>query len=36
MDVYLSKIRKLIKVDPKVQIITLHGEGFKMVVSEEQ
>ncbi|QDH78233.1 response regulator transcription factor [Echinicola soli] len=35
MDVYLSKIRKLIKVDPKVQIITLHGEGFKMVVSEE-
>lgn len=35
MDVYLSKIRKLLKVDPKVQIITLHGEGFKMVVSEE-
>lgn len=31
MDVYLSKIRKLIKEDPKVQIITLHGEGFKMV-----
>ncbi|GAB3658170.1 response regulator transcription factor [Echinicola sediminis] len=35
MDVYLSKIRKLLKADPKVQIITLHGEGFKMVVSEE-
>ncbi|WP_194775051.1 response regulator transcription factor [Pararhodonellum marinum] len=34
MDVYLSKIRKLLKVDPKVQIITLHGEGFKMVVTD--
>ncbi|MEX2511812.1 MAG: response regulator transcription factor [Cyclobacteriaceae bacterium] len=33
MDVYLSKIRKLLKNDDKVQIITLHGEGFKMVVS---
>jgi DNA-binding response OmpR family regulator len=35
MDVYLSKVRKLLKEDPKVQIITLHGEGFKMVVGEE-
>lgn len=35
MDVYLSKVRKLLKDDPKVQIITLHGEGFKMVVGEE-
>ena len=34
MDVYLSKVRKLIKDDPKVQIITLHGEGFKLVASE--
>lgn len=34
MDVYLSKIRKLLKDDPKVQIITVHGEGFKMVVTE--
>ena len=32
MDVYLSKIRKLLKDDPNVQIITIHGEGFKMVV----
>jgi two-component system, OmpR family, response regulator VicR len=34
MDVYLSKIRKILKEDPKVQIITIHGEGFKMVVAE--
>ncbi|EOZ92057.1 Transcriptional regulatory protein rprY [Indibacter alkaliphilus LW1] len=33
MDVYLSKIRKILKDDPKVQIITVHGEGFKLVVS---
>ncbi|HLW21163.1 MAG TPA: response regulator transcription factor [Cyclobacteriaceae bacterium] len=35
MDVYLSKVRKLLKDDPKVQIITIHGEGFKMVVGTE-
>ena len=34
MDVYLSKVRKLLKDDPKVQIITLHGEGFKLVAEE--
>ncbi len=34
MDVYLSKIRKILKDDPKVQIITIHGEGFKLVVTE--
>jgi len=34
MDVYLSKIRKILKDDPKVQIITIHGEGFKMVVTD--
>lgn len=35
MDVYLSKIRKILKDDPKVQIITIHGEGFKLIVSED-
>ena len=34
MDVYLSKIRKILKDDPKVQIITVHGEGFKLIVGE--
>jgi two-component system, OmpR family, response regulator VicR len=34
MDVYLSKIRKLLRDDPKVQIITVHGEGFKMIVGD--
>lgn len=31
MDVYLSKIRKLLREDPNMQIVTLHGEGFKLV-----
>jgi DNA-binding response OmpR family regulator len=34
MDVYLSKIRKLLKEDPQVQIITIHGEGYKLVVTD--
>ena len=34
MDVYLSKIRKILKDDPKVHIITVHGEGFKLIVGE--
>lgn len=34
MDVYLSKIRKILRDDPRVQIITIHGEGFKMVVTD--
>jgi DNA-binding response OmpR family regulator len=34
MDVYLSKIRKILKDDPRVQIITVHGEGFKLIVGD--
>jgi DNA-binding response OmpR family regulator len=32
MDVYVTKLRKFLKADEKVQIINLHGEGFKLVV----
>ncbi len=32
MDVYLSKLRKYLREDPSVQIINLHGEGFKMMI----
>ncbi len=34
MDVYMTKLRKMFKDDPKVQIINLHGEGFKLLVEE--
>ncbi|MCY7349865.1 MAG: response regulator transcription factor [Cytophagaceae bacterium] len=31
MDVYITKLRKYLRHDPNVQIINLHGEGFKMM-----
>jgi len=33
MDVYIAKLRKLLKQDGSTQIITLHGSGFKLVTS---
>ncbi|MBN1158824.1 MAG: response regulator transcription factor [Bacteroidales bacterium] len=33
MDVYVAKLRKYLKDDPKVQIINVHGKGFKLVES---
>jgi len=33
MDVFLSKLRKYLKGDPKVEIINVHGKGYKLLVS---
>lgn len=33
MDVFLSKIRKYLKDDPKVEIINIHGKGYKLLVN---
>lgn len=32
MDVYISKLRKLLAADPGVEIRNVHGRGFKLVV----
>ena len=32
MDVYIAKLRKYLKSDDKVQIKTIHGHGFKMLI----
>lgn len=32
MDVFLSKLRKYLKNDPKVEIINVHGKGYKLLV----
>jgi len=32
MDVYITKLRKHFKEDPTIQIMNLHGEGFKLMV----
>ena len=31
MDVYINKLRKHLRADDNLQIITVHGEGFKLV-----
>ena len=31
LDVYINKLRKLIKDDPHVEIVNVHGSGFKLV-----
>ena len=31
MDVYIAKLRKILKKDESLQIITVHGQGFKLV-----
>ena len=31
MDVYIAKIRKYLADDPSLKILTIHGEGFKLV-----
>ncbi|KAA6441356.1 response regulator transcription factor [Dyadobacter flavalbus] len=32
MDVYITKLRKYLKEDQSIQIMNLHGEGFKLMV----
>ena len=33
MDVFLSKLRKYLKDDPKVEILNVHGKGYKLIVN---
>ena len=32
MDVYITKLRKYFKSEPRIQIINVHGTGFKFVM----
>lgn len=34
MDVYIAKLRKYLKDDPNVEILNVHGEGFRLVVKK--
>ena len=36
MDVYIAKLRKYLKEDSQVEILNIHGEGFRLVTSESQ
>jgi DNA-binding response OmpR family regulator len=33
MDVYIAKLRKFLSADKKVQILNIHGEGFRLFTS---
>ncbi len=35
MDVYITKLRKHLSDDPMVQIITMHGDGYRLVIGEK-
>jgi len=35
MDVYITKLRKYLKADPDVEILNVHGEGYKLVLPTE-
>ncbi|MAJ32258.1 MAG: DNA-binding response regulator [Flavobacteriaceae bacterium] len=35
MDVYIAKLRKYLKKDEKVEILNIHGEGFRLVVNSD-
>jgi two-component system, OmpR family, response regulator len=34
MDVYIAKLRKYLKEDEKIEIVNIHGNGFRLVVQE--
>lgn len=34
MDVYIAKLRKLLKEDERIEIMNIHGKGFKLIVHE--
>ncbi|ASZ10880.1 response regulator transcription factor [Chitinophaga pendula] len=34
MDVYIAKLRKYLKEDPEIEIVNIHGNGFRLVVKD--
>jgi two-component system OmpR family response regulator len=36
MDVYIAKLRKYLKRDENVEILNIHGEGFRLVIKAEE
>jgi len=34
MDVYITKLRKHLKADPNVEILNVHGKGYKLVITD--
>lgn len=36
MDVYITKLRKHLKNDPEIEIINIHGKGYKLITPVEE
>ena len=36
MDVYITTLRKHLKDDPQIEIINIHGKGYKLITPEEE
>lgn len=36
MDVYITKLRKHLKDDPQIEIINIHGKGYKLITPETE
>lgn len=34
MDVFITKLRKYLKDDPRIEIVNIHGVGFKLLIKE--
>ena len=35
MDVYIAKLRKYLTLDPEVELVNVHGKGFKLLAKED-
>ncbi len=35
MDVFMARLRKYLKADPSVEILNIHGNGFRLVINSE-
>ena len=36
MDVYIAKLRKYLREDESVEIVNIHGEGFRLIVNQNE
>lgn len=36
MDVYIAKLRKYLAPDPRVEILNVHGKGFRLITREDE
>ena len=35
VDVYIARLRKYLKADPQVEILNIHGKGFRLVAHQD-